>query len=62
MATCFPGNAFVEAMFQRRREPANARRLQQLYDQGEALDMEDYRTVGTDRGPVRGFVGGSRRL
>lgn len=55
MATCIPSDAAIARMWQER----NFTRLQQLEDDNNRhRDAEDYRTVNTDRGPVKGYSGG----
>lgn len=39
----------------------NATRRRQLEDDNRRLQLEDYRTVSDERGPVRGYPGGIRR-
>lgn len=58
MAPVYPSNAAVAALWSTR----NFFKLQQLEDMSIRHDREDYRTVNTDRGPVKGYEsGGARR-
>lgn len=58
MAPVYPSNAAVAALWSTR----NFAKLQQLEDMSVRHDREDYRTVNTDRGPVKGYeIGGARR-
>lgn len=58
MAFAIPGNGFIDALMNDRKNPASLKALQAIVDNGDRLDAEDYRTVNTDRGPVRGMPGG----
>ena len=63
MATAIPSNSAIDTLMRAaaRGNPDAQRRLDQLEADGLRFDQEDYRTVSTDRGPVRG-LGGARRL
>lgn len=62
MATAIPSNSAISTLFNTRKsDPTAQRRLEQLNEDSLRFDREDYRTVGTDRGPVRGLGGGARR-
>lgn len=54
MATIVPSNAAVAALWSTR----NFIRLRQLEVDSERRAREDYRTVSTERGPVRGYESG----
>ena len=64
MAFVIPSNAAVDTLLSLadRGDPEAQARLDQLEADSQRFDLEDYRVVGTDRGPVRGFPGGSRKL
>lgn len=51
MATIVPSNAVIAMLWSTR----NFTRLRQLEEDDERRRREDYRTVNTDRGPVRGY-------
>jgi hypothetical protein len=51
MATIVPSNAVVAMLWSTR----NFKRLRELEVDGDRRDLEDYRTVSTERGPVRGY-------
>lgn len=57
MATSIPGNAAIHTLLEEaaRGNAAAKARLLQLEGDSLRLDREDYRTVSTDRGPVRGL-------
>lgn len=61
MATCIPSNSAVDTLLRVRSNAGRARYLQ-LEDDNLRFATEDYRVISTDRGPVRGMGGGSRRL
>lgn len=64
MAFVIPSNAAVDTLLRLadRGDPAAKKRIAQLEADATRFDLEDYRTVATDRGPVRGYSGGARRL
>lgn len=51
MATIVPSNAAVDALWR----SGNFTRLRQLEADDDRRRREDYRTVSTERGPVRGY-------
>lgn len=51
MATIVPSNAAVAALWRNR----NFKRLAELEADSERRLREDYRTVSTERGPVKGY-------
>jgi hypothetical protein len=51
MATAIPPTSAINAMFKAK----NFTRLAQLEADSQRHDREDFRTVNTDRGPVRGL-------
>lgn len=57
MAFAIPSNAAIQTLVDAaaRGDVAAKKRLQQLEDDSRRLDQEDYRTVSTERGPVRGL-------
>lgn len=57
MATAIPSNSAIQTLITEaaQGDPAAKLRLQQLEDDNLRLQLEDYRTVSTDRGPVRGL-------
>lgn len=63
MAFTIPSNAAIQTLMDdaARGDPAAKKRLQQLEDDSLRFDQEDYRTVSTERGPVRGYQGGGPR-
>lgn len=61
MAFALPANGYLEVLFNTRRNPESALALAHLVDNSRRLDAEDYRTVNTDRGPVRGLGGAPSR-
>ncbi len=61
MAFAIPGNAFINTLMDDRKNPASLAALEAIDNNGRRFDAEDYRTVSTDRGPVRGMVGGGGR-
>lgn len=58
----FPSNNAVNVLFDTRRDPESALALERLADLERKMELEDYRTVSTDRGPVRGFPGGAGKV
>lgn len=60
MAFAIPSNSAIQALMHaaERGDQAAKKRLQQLEDDSRRLELEDWRTVSTDRGPVRGYPGG----
>jgi hypothetical protein len=54
MATTIPSTAAIARMWAER----NFTRLRQIEDDNNRLQLEDYRTISTDRGPVKGYSGG----
>lgn len=54
MAFTIPSNSVVQALWNTR----NFTRLAQLEADSDRFAREDYRTVSTERGPVRGYEGG----
>jgi hypothetical protein len=54
MAVAIPDNNSINLMFATR----DRQRIRQLFELEVEIDSEDYRTVSTDRGPVRGYGGG----
>lgn len=62
MAFAIPSNQAIANLFATRKtDPAAQKRLEQIDADGTRFDQEDYRTVSTDRGPVRGLGGGRLR-
>ena len=61
MAFVIPSNGWINVLMDNRKDPEAAKALQAIVDNGARFDAEDYRTVNTDRGPVRGYNGGGRR-
>jgi hypothetical protein len=57
MAVVIPSNNAIDLMFATR----DRAQIRRLFDLEAEIDSEDYRTVNTDRGPVRGWGGGARR-
>ncbi|HKQ65982.1 MAG TPA: hypothetical protein VJZ73_13290 [Methylomirabilota bacterium] len=57
-----PSNSAIDTLLRATdRDPAAvalARKLDRAFEQAE---LEDYRTISSDRGPVRGYGGGARR-
>lgn len=51
MATTVPSNAAVDALWR----TGNFKRLRELEQDNERKAREDYRTINTDRGPVKGY-------
>ncbi len=51
MATCIPPNAAIQQWFN---DPTRNR---QIYDDNNRLQLEDWRAVNPERGPVRGYPG-----
>lgn len=51
MATTVPSNAVIAMLWSTR----NFTRLAQLEADNERKQREDYRTINTDRGPVKGY-------
>lgn len=64
MAFAIPSNSAIHTLLEdaARGDAGAKHRLQQIEDDGIRFDQEDYRTVSTERGPVRGYQGGARRL
>ena len=64
MAFAIPSNSVIDTLMRlaARGDKAAQARLDQLEADSLKLDLEDYRTVGTDRGPVRGYGGGRKKL
>jgi len=52
MASAIPPPANINLLF------AHRERLRQVEDDNLRLQLEDYRTINSDRGPVRGHGGG----
>lgn len=57
MAFTIPSNAVIQQLWNER----NFKRLGQIESDSIRLAREDCRTVGTERGPVRGYEGGPGR-
>jgi hypothetical protein len=57
MAFTIPSNAVIARLWDER----NFTRLQQIENDSIRFAAEDYRTVSTERGPVRGYEGGRGR-
>lgn len=57
MAFAIPSNSVIQTLMLEaaRGNAAAKKRLQELEDDSLRFDQEDYRTVSTDRGPVRGL-------
>jgi hypothetical protein len=59
MAFTIPSNGVIQQLWNDR----NLKRLTQIENDSIRFAREDYRTVSTERGPVRGYeAGGARRL
>jgi len=61
MAFAIPSNSAIDTLMREaaRGDPDAKKRLEQLEADSIKFDQEDYRTVSTERGPVRGYSGGS---
>lgn len=57
MAFTIPSNSVVQQLWNDR----NFKRLRQLESDSDRFAREDYRTVSTERGPVRGYESGRGR-
>jgi hypothetical protein len=63
MAFAIPSNSAVDTLMRLadKGDLEAKKRLAQLEADSARFDLEDYRTVNTDRGPVRGYEGGGAR-
>jgi hypothetical protein len=63
MAVSISSNAAIDSLMRRadKGDPDAQKRLDQIAEAGVQFDQEDYRTVSTERGPVRGYPGGAAR-
>lgn len=62
MAFAIPSNSVIDTLIRAaaKGDPTAQKRLDELEADSLKLDQEDYRTVSTERGPVRGYNGSGR--